>query len=89
MQFTQQTVCDTDHEEGGGEGIGHLGLLYRRTWDAGLCYCTLRSALEELVAASLLDAGCAQGRLLYSIHRLTEYFILSDLIGVEPPGPLT
>ena len=48
-----------------------------------------RSALEELVAASLLDAGCAQGRLLYSIHRLTEYFILSDLIGVEPPGLLT
>jgi hypothetical protein len=48
-----------------------------------------RSALEELVAASLLDAGCAQGRLLYSIHRLTEYFILSDLIGVEPPGPFT
>ncbi len=47
-----------------------------------------RSALEELVAASLLDSGCAQGRLLYSIHRLTEYFILSDLIGVEPPGPL-
>lgn len=48
-----------------------------------------RSALEELVAASLLDAGCAQGRLLYSIHRLTEYFILSDLIGVEPPVLVT
>jgi hypothetical protein len=47
-----------------------------------------RSALEELVAASLLDAGCAQGRLLYSIHRLTEYFILSDLIGVAPLRPL-
>ncbi|HSN73786.1 MAG TPA: NB-ARC domain-containing protein [Anaerolineae bacterium] len=47
-----------------------------------------RNALEELVAASLLDVGCAQGRLLYSIHRLTEYFILSDLIGVAPLRPL-
>lgn len=46
-----------------------------------------RNALEELVAASLLNAGCFQGRLLYSIHRLTEYFILSDLIGLERPHP--
>ncbi|HRJ44740.1 MAG TPA: NB-ARC domain-containing protein, partial [Caldilineaceae bacterium] len=37
-------------------------------------------ALEELIAASLLYAGFAQGQILYSIHRLTEYFILSDLI---------
>ncbi len=44
-----------------------------------------RSALEELVAASLLDAGCAQGRLRYTIHRLTEYFLLSDLVGVDRP----
>jgi hypothetical protein len=40
-----------------------------------------RGALEELVAASLLNAGCVQGRMLYTIHRLTEYFLLSDLVG--------
>ncbi len=43
-----------------------------------------RNALEELVAASLLHAGWSQGRLIYSIHRLTEYFLLSDLIGLAP-----
>lgn len=43
-----------------------------------------RSALEELVNVSLLNTGYAQGRLLYSIHRLTEYFILSDLVGARP-----
>lgn len=43
-----------------------------------------RNALEELVAASLLNAGWSQGRLIYSIHRLTEYFLLSDLIGLAP-----
>ena len=37
-------------------------------------------ALEELLDASLMCAGYAQGQVLYSIHRLTEYFILSDLI---------
>lgn len=47
-----------------------------------------RNALEELVGASLLNAGWAQGRLLYSIHRLTEYFILSDLVGMESHPPL-
>lgn len=37
-------------------------------------------AIEELVASSLLNAGYARGQLLYSIHRLTEHFILSDLV---------
>ena len=37
-------------------------------------------ALEELVGASLMYAGYSQGQVLYSIHRLIEYFILSDLI---------
>lgn len=37
-------------------------------------------ALEELMGASLMYAGYSQGQVLYSIHRLTEYFILSDLI---------
>jgi hypothetical protein len=32
------------------------------------------------VTCSLLNAGYLGGRLLYSIHRLTEYFILSDLV---------
>jgi hypothetical protein len=41
-----------------------------------------RSALEELVAASLLNAGWVQGQMLYTIHRLAEYFLLSDLVGV-------
>ena len=47
-----------------------------------------RGALEELVNSSLLNAGYVQGRLLYSIHRLTEYFILSDLVvqNDEIPG---
>lgn len=46
-----------------------------------------RRALEELFNTSLLNAGYVQGRLLYSIHRLTEYFILSDLVGPRPEGP--
>ncbi|MBN1483657.1 MAG: hypothetical protein JXA37_02955 [Chloroflexia bacterium] len=37
-------------------------------------------ALLELVNASLFNVGCAQGEMWYSIHRLTEYFILSDLV---------
>ena len=39
-------------------------------------------AVEELVHCSLLNAGYVGGRLLYSIHRLTEFFILSDLVHV-------
>jgi hypothetical protein len=52
---------------------------------------TFWSAVEELVTCSLLNAGYAGGRLLYSIHRLTENFILSDLVHDEqtyPPIPL-
>lgn len=41
-------------------------------------------ALDELVNCSLLNVGCAGGRLLYNIHRLTEFFILSDLVSL--PG---
>lgn len=37
-------------------------------------------ALLELVNASLFNVGCAQGEMWYSIHRLTEYYILSDLV---------
>lgn len=38
-------------------------------------------AVDELVARSLLNAGCAAGgQMLYAIHRLTEHFILSDLV---------
>jgi hypothetical protein len=37
-------------------------------------------ALTELVNASLVNAGYVAGQLVYSIHRLTEYFILSDLV---------
>lgn len=37
-------------------------------------------ALTELVNTSLVNAGYAAGRLIYSIHRLTEYFIMSDLV---------
>lgn len=40
-----------------------------------------RDALEESVTVSLLNAGYVRGRLVYSIHRLTEFFILSDLVG--------
>ncbi len=46
-----------------------------------------RCALEELVDVSLLNAGWTQGRLLYSIHRLTEYYLISDLIGGEGQTP--
>lgn len=70
----------------------HMPLLDARgtTWDdlAAVSGVALnghfRGALEELVSVSLLNAGYAQGRLLYSIHRLTEYFILSDLVGPSP-----
>jgi hypothetical protein len=41
------------------------------------------AAVEELVNCSLFNAGYVAGRLLYSIHRLTEYFILSDLVRME------
>ena len=67
----------------------HMPLLDARgaTWEDLLAISrsaadnTTRAAVAELVNASLLNAGYAQGRLLYSIHRLTEYFILSDLVG--------
>lgn len=67
----------------------HMPLLDTRgtTWEdlAAVSGAALngrfRGALEELVNSSLLNAGYVQGRLLYSIHRLTEYFILSDLVG--------
>lgn len=44
-----------------------------------------RRALEELVEVSLLNVGWVRGRVLYSIHRLTEYFILSDLMQAGRP----
>lgn len=40
-----------------------------------------RLALEELARTSLLNVGYQQQTMLLSIHRLTEYFILSDLVG--------
>jgi hypothetical protein len=39
-----------------------------------------RRAAEELVTYSLLNVGVTGDRTLYSIHRLTESFILSDLV---------
>lgn len=70
----------------------HMPLLDTRgtTWDdlAAVSGVALngrfRGALGELVDMSLLNAGYVQGRLLYSVHRLTEYFILSDLVGPRP-----
>ncbi len=44
-----------------------------------------RQALQELVDFSLLNVGWVRGQLLYSIHRLTENFILSDLVQAKPP----
>jgi hypothetical protein len=44
-------------------------------------------AIEELVNCSLLNAGHAAGRTIYSIHRLTEYFLLSDLVGANWADP--
>jgi hypothetical protein len=44
-------------------------------------------AIEELVDSSLLNAGRTVGRTIYSIHRLTEYFLLSDLVGVDWADP--
>lgn len=38
-------------------------------------------AITELARASLLNIGYRQQTMLLSIHRLTEYFILSDLVG--------
>ena len=46
----------------------------------GVSSKTVLGPETELVGASLMYAGYSQGQLLYSIHRLTEYFILSDLI---------
>jgi hypothetical protein len=72
----------------------HMPLLDARgaTWDdlavvSGVALNgDFRDALGELVNMSLLNAGYAQDRLLYSIHRLTEYFILSDLVGLRVPA---
>lgn len=44
-------------------------------------------AIEELVNCSLLNAGHTAGRMIYSIHRLTEYFLLSDLVGANWADP--
>ncbi len=41
------------------------------------------AAVDELVNCSLLNAGNVGGRMRYSIHRLTENFILSDLVRLE------
>ncbi len=43
-------------------------------------------AIQELVNASLLNVGHSQKETIYSIHRLTEYFVLSELVGIETPG---
>lgn len=42
---------------------------------------TTRAALKQLVDFSLVNVGYSQGQLLYSIHRLTERFIVTDLVG--------
>jgi hypothetical protein len=44
-------------------------------------------AIEELVDCSLLHAGRAAGQTIYSIHRLTEYFLLSDLARIDWADP--
>ena len=44
---------------------------------------TTRAALKQLVDFSLVNVGFAQGELLYSIHRLTERFIVTDLVGKD------
>jgi len=49
----------------------------------------LEAAIEELLATSLLNVGLKQGNLMYSIHRLTEYFILSDLLGDDLASALS
>lgn len=41
----------------------------------------VRAGVQELVNVSLLDLGVERGRLLYSVHGLTERFVLSDLVG--------
>ncbi|MFZ1401743.1 MAG: hypothetical protein WAW03_01515, partial [Anaerolineae bacterium] len=43
-------------------------------------------AIQELVNASLLNVGHAVQDTVYSIHRLTEYFVLSELVGVMTPA---
>ncbi len=66
----------------------HMPLLDSRgaTWDdlAAVSGVALnghfRGALQELVNTSLLNAGAVSGDIVYSIHRLTEHFVLSDLV---------
>jgi hypothetical protein len=66
----------------------HMPLLDSRgaTWEdlAAVSGVTLnghfRIALQELVNTSLLNAGPAGGDLVYSIHPLTEHFVLSNLV---------
>jgi hypothetical protein len=60
------------------------------TWEdiAGVCGIqdedVLCAALVELVDASLLNRGQRAGQIEYSIHRLTEHFVLSDIVGISP-----
>lgn len=71
----------------------HMPLLDARgaSWDdlAAISGVALngqfRHALQELIDFSLVNVGWTQGRLLYAIHRLTENFILSDLVQAELP----
>lgn len=66
----------------------HMPLLDSRgaTWEdlAAVSGVTLnghfRNALQELVNTSLLNAGPVRGDLVYSVHPLTEHFILSNLV---------
>ena len=43
----------------------------------------LSAALVELVDVSLLNRGQRAGQIEYSIHRLTEHFVLSDVVGIS------
>ena len=45
------------------------------------------AVMRSTVDCSLLNAGRAVGRTIYSIHRLTEYFLLSDLVGADWADP--
>lgn len=59
----------------------HLAAISGAPADASFCH-----AIQELTHTSLLNVGHRGPETVYSIHRLTEYFVLSELVGVMTPA---
>lgn len=62
----------------------HMAAISGAPADGDFC-----RAIQELTQTSLLNVGRRGPETIYSIHRLTEYFVLSELVRVTPVGAPT